>query len=97
MVEAKGLRSKLFIYVIAVVILALAWFYAVHEAFPEPIRAPTSLLLAPVAIASGAAYVLRLNIDVYHTLPLVFMIELIALPFYSLWLARSGEGSGRNE
>ena len=51
---------------------AFTWFYTVHEALPTAIRAPTSLLLTPVAVASGLAYVLGARFDVYASLPAVF-------------------------
>jgi hypothetical protein len=38
--------------------VALTGFYFVHEDLPRAIRAPTSLLLAPVALVDGLCYAL---------------------------------------
>lgn len=39
---------------------ALTGFYFIHEGLPRAIRAPTSLILAPVAIVDGLCYFFRL-------------------------------------
>ncbi len=36
------------------------WFFHVHESLPAAVRAPTSLLLAPIVIVDGACYYLGL-------------------------------------
>ena len=42
------------------VALVGTWFFHVHESLPAAVRAPTSLLLAPIAIVDGACYYLGL-------------------------------------
>ena len=67
---------------IAIVVLAaaaLTIFYVIHEQLPLALRAPTSLLLSPVAIASGLLGLL--GIDVYGNLTLVFLLNAMAAAF----------------
>ena len=61
---------------ILLVALALTGFYLVHETLPLALRAPSSLILTGVAVASlvGAS----LGVDVYGSLPLVFLANLVA-------------------
>jgi len=42
-----------------IVAALLTGFYFVHEDLPRFVRAPTSLLLAPIAIVDGLCYALR--------------------------------------
>lgn len=41
--------------------VALMWFYFVHEGLPKFARAPTSLLLALVAIVDGLWYAIGIS------------------------------------
>ncbi len=50
----------------------MTWFYTIHEALPAAARAPSSLLLTPVAIASGLEHLVVGRYPVYDSLPLVF-------------------------
>ena len=56
-----------------------------HETLPNPIRAVTSLIETPVAIASGLSHYLKLGVDVYETpwpiilTNLIFSVILILL------------------
>ena len=58
---------------VTAVAAGMTWFYTVHEALPMFIRAPTSLLLTPVALADGGAALLGWDRGVYHSLPRVFL------------------------
>ena len=53
----------------------LTGLYFVHEDLPRFIRAPTSLLLAPVAIVDGLCYALGVP-GIYGKLIPVFMVNL---------------------
>jgi hypothetical protein len=53
----------------------LTGFYFVHEDMPRSIRAPTSLLLAPVAIVDGLCYALGMP-GIYGKLIPVFVVNL---------------------
>jgi len=67
-------RTLIQLVVVAGVFAALlTWFYPVHEQMPRAIRAPTSLLLTPVAITSGLAYLLGIRFEVYKSLTAVFI------------------------
>lgn len=74
-------------------IIALLWtaFYFIHESLPRPVRSITSLLLAPVAIASGLSRLLPLG-EVYGSFWKVFLIHLacatVLLLLYKKWIAR---------
>ena len=48
-----------------------------HEQLPTAIRAPTSLLLTPVAVASGLAHLLDAPFVVYDSLAAVFVANWI--------------------
>ena len=56
----------------------LTVFYYVHEYFPKPLRAATSLLATPTAVASGISHYLKLGIPVYETPIAVVFANLIA-------------------
>lgn len=58
---------------------ALTAFYLAHEQLPRSIRAPTSVLLSHIAIASGLLG--RSGIDVYGNLPIVILLNLFASAF----------------
>jgi len=60
---------------IAALTAALTFFYLVHEDLPRALRAPSALLLAPVAIASGLAH-LAGRADVYSNLSIVAAVNL---------------------
>ena len=71
-------RSLLRILVIAVIIsLALTAFHQVHEDLPTALRAPSSLLLTPIAVASGLCYYLNIPLDVYRSMPLQFIANML--------------------
>lgn len=53
--------------VVVILTTFLTWFFYAHETLPKPIRAATSIIETPVAIASGLSYYLKLEIDVYET------------------------------
>lgn len=51
------LASKWLSFAVSVAFALLGtWFFHVHESLPIAVRAPTSLLLAPIAIVDGACY-----------------------------------------
>ena len=72
-------RMKRFIAIVVLAATALTIFYVVHEQLPRALRAPTSLLLSHVAIASGLLGLL--GIDVYGNLALVFLVNVMAAAF----------------
>jgi hypothetical protein len=55
--------------------LVLTGLFYVHEDLPAAIRAPSSLLLTPVAVASGLSHLLG-GIDVYESPLAVFLANL---------------------
>ena len=65
----------IWIAVSVVTATVLTGFYFVHEDLPRFIRAPTSLLLAPVAIVDGLCYALGVP-GIYGKLIPVFMVNL---------------------
>ena len=57
--EIMKARSMLILLIAsATLAMALTGFYFVHESLPRAIRAPTSLMLAPVALVDGLCYAL---------------------------------------
>ena len=78
--NALKLRRKLTIKLTIIVLLtaALTAFFYIHETFPKPLRAATSLLGTPTAIASGLSHYLNLGIPVYETPIAVVISNLIA-------------------
>jgi hypothetical protein len=54
----------------------LTWFYTIHEQLPAFVRAPTSILLTFVAIASGLSSVFGWG-EVYGDLTKVFFANLL--------------------
>jgi uncharacterized membrane protein len=55
-------RSALVLLLIAATLgAALTGFYFVHENLPRAIRAPTSLILAPVAVVDGVCYAIGVS------------------------------------
>lgn len=51
------LRSLILLLLFSVILgAALTGFYFVHESLPRAIRAPTSLILTPVAVIDGLCY-----------------------------------------
>ena len=55
----------------------LTGFYFVHEELPRVLRAPSSLLLAPVAIVDGLGYVMGIP-GIYGKLIPIFLVNLIS-------------------
>lgn len=51
-------RAVFWLVVVAVLAAALTGFYFIHESLPKSVRAPSSLLLAPVAIVDGTCHAL---------------------------------------
>ncbi len=64
---------------------ALTWFYLVHEGLPKFVRAPTSLLLAPVAIVDGLCYAMGIS-GIYGKLVPIFLVNWIAAAAFYLVL-----------
>ena len=56
--------------------VALTALHHVHEDLPRIVRAPTSLLLAPVAAVDGLCYVLGLR-GIYRSTAAVFVVNLV--------------------
>ncbi len=72
----------------------LTGFYFVHEDLPRSVRAPTSLLLAPVAIVDGLCYALGVP-GIYGKLIPVFIVNLgfgLVACFAIRWLWRRWSG-----
>jgi len=61
----------------AVLAIALTGFYFVHEDLPKFLRAPTSLLLAPIAIVDGLCYAMGIS-GIYGKLLPVFVVNWFA-------------------
>lgn len=72
----KRILAKVVI-VSAVLAVALTWLYFIHEGLPKFLRAPTSLILAPVAIVDGMCYAIGVS-GIYGKLFPVFLVNLIA-------------------
>jgi hypothetical protein len=62
--------------VVTVLAAALTAFYFIHEDLPKPVRAPTSLILAPVAIVDGACYALGIP-GIYGKAIPVFVVNAV--------------------
>ena len=58
----------------AAMAVALTGFYFVHESLPRAIRAPTSLLLAPIAVVDGACYAIGVR-GIYGRLAPVLLVN----------------------
>ena len=70
---------------ISVVIAALlTGFFWIHESLPAALRAPTSLLLTPIAVCSGLCYYLGIPLSFYTSVPLQFM-ACFGFAFIALW------------
>ena len=67
------LRFVFWSFALAVALTAL---HHVHEDLPRIVRAPTSLLLAPVAAVDGLCYVLGLR-GIYRSTAAVFVVNLV--------------------
>lgn len=59
----------------------LTWFYFIHENLPKFLRAPTSLLLAPIAIVDGFCYAIGIS-GIYGKLIPVFLVNWIAAAIF---------------
>lgn len=73
--KMRSMGKGRYISIVLIAAVAFTAFYAVHEQLPRAIRAPTSLLLSHIAIASGLLG--PAGIDVYGDLPLVFLLNLL--------------------
>jgi Kef-type K+ transport system membrane component KefB len=60
-------KHKTNLFTVFLLTAALTAFYYIHESFPKPLRAATSLLATPTAVASGISHYLKLGIPVYET------------------------------
>ena len=76
------LRMLLFSAIIASLLTGFFW---IHESLPAALRAPSSLLLTPIAICSGLCYYLNIPLDFYKSVPLQFLACLV-FAFAALWL-----------
>lgn len=56
----------------------LTWFFFVHEQLPRSLRAPTSLLLAPIAVVDGLCYAAGMR-GVYGKIAPMFLVNLLFL------------------
>ncbi len=65
-------------FLLFVVVLAtgLTLFYFVHEKLPKGLRAPSSLLLAPVAIVDGLCYAAGIS-GIYGKLAPIFLVNTV--------------------
>ncbi len=70
-------RKLLWLSLVTLLAAALTWFYLVHEGLPRYLRAPTSLVLAPVAIVDGLCYALGIP-GIYGKAPAVFVVNWLA-------------------
>jgi len=71
-------RTTLVVLVISALLAAvLTAFYSVHEGLPRFLRAPTSLLLAPVAIVDGLCYAFGIS-GIYGVPLAVFLVNWVA-------------------
>lgn len=65
----------------AALAVMLTWFYFIHEDLPKFLRAPTSLLLAPIAIVDGFCYAIGIS-GIYGKLIPVFLVNWIAAAIF---------------
>lgn len=76
----KSSHGKRFLLVTLPITFALAtcltWFYFVHEQLPRFARAPSALLLAPVAIVDGLCYAAGIPGIYGKALP-IFVVNLV--------------------
>ncbi len=68
--------AVIYFAVVTLVAAAMTGFYFVHEDLPKPVRAPTSLILAPVAIVDGACFALGVP-GIYGKVVPVFVVNAI--------------------
>ncbi|MBM4112818.1 MAG: hypothetical protein FJ253_05505, partial [Phycisphaerae bacterium] len=54
--------------------VALTGFYFVHESLPRALRAPTSLILAPVAVVDGLCHAIGIP-GIYGRMVPVFLVN----------------------
>lgn len=57
--------------------MALTAFHHVHEDLPAALRAPSSLLLTPIAVCSGLCHYLGIPLDVYGSTLLQFIANML--------------------
>ena len=65
----------------AILAAALTAFYFIHEDLPKFLRAPSSLILAPVAIVDGTCYALGISGIYGKWIPVFFVNWVSALIF----------------
>ncbi len=75
--EVARYGSIRILMIAAIVSVVLTAFHQVHEDLPAALRAPTSLLLTPIAVCSGLCYYLGIPLDVYRSIPLQFLANII--------------------
>jgi hypothetical protein len=95
------MRSRiLFLLITLLAATILTGFYFVHENLPRAVRAPTSLILSPVAIADGLCYMLGLP-GVYGKPVQIFVVNWLAsaivgvATILALRLRSRGRGRGK--
>ncbi|MEO6724264.1 MAG: hypothetical protein ABIU20_07505 [Blastocatellia bacterium] len=71
----------------AILAIALTLFYFIHEDLPKFLRAPTSLILAPIAIVDGVCYALGISGIYGKWIPVFFVNWVAAAIFCYLLLA----------
>ena len=74
--------------VAAVLAALLTGFFWIHESLPAAIRAPSSVLLTPIAVCSGLCYYLDIPLSFYTSVPLQFIASL-CFAFPALLIVRS--------
>ncbi|MBD1209066.1 MAG: hypothetical protein H9535_11575 [Ignavibacteria bacterium] len=73
------MSKTLTIFTILTISVLLTVFFTVHESLPRLVRSLTSLLLMPVAIASGISRYASLGIPVYDSIGIVCVVNLIGV------------------
>jgi hypothetical protein len=100
--DMKIRHTVFWLVVVMVLAAALTGFYFVHESLPNSVRAPTSLLLAPVAIVDGTCYALGVPGIYGKAIPvLVVNTVTVALAYGALlkliqWRKRRAEAKNTN-
>ncbi len=69
----RGGRAA-FLFFVAALASGLTLFYFVHEKLPKGLRAPSSLLLAPVAMVDGLCYAAGIP-GIYGRLVPIFLVN----------------------
>lgn len=83
-IEQRPRSFAVFLSLTIVVATVLTLFYFVHEQLPRSIRAPSALLLAPVAIVDGLCYAAGLPGIYGKAFPIFIVNCLFAAGLYGL-------------